>query len=846
MAMQGLPQECQSLSTQVSGILKLIHTDAPIDQDGVQRALQKVISPHFEIVFAGAFSAGKSMLINALLERELLYSAEGHATGTECYVHYAKPDAEQVVLTFLSVTEVQEQARVLIEKLNLSSIDELSPKTCEDLRQQCQQILKQEGGKDKSDRAKAAYSLSLLMEGFLANQERIHATNNTRFPMKEFNLNNLEEAARFARRSHNSSVLRKIEYYCHHPLLEDGNILVDTPGIDAPVQKDADLTFSKIQSPDVSAVVCVLKTASAGDPTAEETKLMEKTRDNIGVRDRVFYIFNRIDETWYNTQLRQRLEGFIQSDFRDEKRIYKTSGLLGFYGGLIKETTELDRFGLDTLFASSVKGVDAEEKEEIPQFVYSFNSYCLMSQKLRGLFKIDFSNDDSPNQNYVRILSEHGRPLIEQLIKDSGIQGFRDGITRYLKEEKRPQLMRELLEKLRPVCISLGQYYSEEKAYLESQPTEIETIKAQELRLLNQDLNKIGEELKKFFAQEINEIIGQKNEEFNQDYLNLGYHMVGCMDRLLEDFSVDEMYRMAVSLRPRNSTAPFLSVLVESFYYVSNGLEDVLVEETRLIVRKFFDSLAIKLKHQDFYIRLCRLIGTDAGIEQSLLQLKSQVIRLLENAARVECDTYVRESIHFYDDTIFSIYQFRKGLEKTSKSYDLPGALEAEPSIQKLLKVDFEPKVSNTIRRRYPQTINQSLKTNILDWAEEQSYLVMQQYDNARVFRSQSLDQESALKLSENEQRRSKLEASIKDYNQAVKNINQCLQAMKIYELLPSYDNLILPISPLNRPQQEDNPTDQTILEAEVIPLDPTVEDALDLLDPSLLNETVTGSSNDE
>lgn len=31
--------------------------------------------PTSEIVFAGAFSAGKSMLINALLERELLYSA---------------------------------------------------------------------------------------------------------------------------------------------------------------------------------------------------------------------------------------------------------------------------------------------------------------------------------------------------------------------------------------------------------------------------------------------------------------------------------------------------------------------------------------------------------------------------------------------------------------------------------------------------------------------------------------------------------------------------------------------------------------------------------------------------
>ncbi len=51
----------------------------------VQSWLRKATFPTFEIVFAGAFSAGKSMLINALLERELLYTAEGHATGQNLY-----------------------------------------------------------------------------------------------------------------------------------------------------------------------------------------------------------------------------------------------------------------------------------------------------------------------------------------------------------------------------------------------------------------------------------------------------------------------------------------------------------------------------------------------------------------------------------------------------------------------------------------------------------------------------------------------------------------------------------------------------------------------------------------
>jgi GTP-binding protein EngB required for normal cell division len=98
-----LPQ-CQNLQAQVDSVLNLLQQEpslqARVDTSAVRSSLKKAIAPTFEIVFAGAFSAGKSMLINALLERELLYSAEGHATGTECQIAYAEPEQERVVLTF--------------------------------------------------------------------------------------------------------------------------------------------------------------------------------------------------------------------------------------------------------------------------------------------------------------------------------------------------------------------------------------------------------------------------------------------------------------------------------------------------------------------------------------------------------------------------------------------------------------------------------------------------------------------------------------------------------------------------------------------------------------------------
>ena len=72
----------------------------------------------------------------------------------------------------------------------------------------------------------------------------------------------------------------------------------------------------------------------------------------------------------------------------------------------------------------------------------------------------------------------------------------------------------------------------------------------------------------------------------------------------------------------------------------------------------------------------------------------------------------MRESPRFYDEGTFSIYQFRQTLQQTSQSYDCESMVEAEPAIRQLLKLDFEPKVSDTIRRTFRQTINQTINTS--------------------------------------------------------------------------------------------------------------------------------------
>ncbi|HEY9861592.1 MAG TPA: hypothetical protein V6D16_18975 [Candidatus Obscuribacterales bacterium] len=323
-------------------------------------------------------------------------------------------------------------------------------------------------------------------------------------------------------------------------------------------------------------MVCVLKPAAAGDMTTEETELLEQMRSNIGIRDRVFYVFNRVDETWYNSQLRQRLDDLVQSQFRDSTRVYKTSGLLGFYGSQIKQTRVGDRFGLDSVLAESIKGLDGQE--ETPQFVNEFNRYCANSGKLASSrFRISVNSYETPNENYVRILQESGAPLVEQLIQDSGIEEFRAAITRYLTEEKRPQLFANLADDLQPLCINLRNHYLQARRELDSQPRAIDAMKARELEHLGHELKQVGADFCQAIVQEVNAIAGDvTNATFEAAFIKLKARMVSRLDELLNTFSVADAYSRATLSHPRNATAPLMAILVEAFYYLANELETVL------------------------------------------------------------------------------------------------------------------------------------------------------------------------------------------------------------------------------------------------------------------------------
>ena len=786
------------IQLQVDSLLHLCRQEPKLqamDLSAIQASLAKVISPTFEIVFAGAFSAGKSMLINALLERELLYSAEGHATGTQCYVSYAEASDERVILTFLSEREIHQQGARIAELLKLEKyqIDNLD--TFPDL---CQKIIEQEGGESRSERAKQAKSLILLLQGWVDNQAHISVHQNNSVTMAEFNFSNLQEAADFARRGKNSAVLKKIEYYCHHPLLRDGNVIIDTPGIDAPIKEDAWIAFEKVANPDTSAVICVFKTASTGELTTEETQLLELIQNNQSIRDRVFNTFNRIDETWYNTQLRQRLDYQIENQFIGQTRIYRTSGLLGFYGSQIKRTSSSDRFGLDTIFAETVKSLNG--KEETPQFVNEFVRYCLTSEKLSPTkFPILIDPREAPtnNEKYCQILNTFGDQLIDQLITDSGIENFRTAITHYLTTEKRPQLFASLVEDLQPICLNLKQHYQTLYREIDSQPREIAQMRDMELQRLGQDLKEIGTEFQAQIDREIGGIINGTNISFNQDFLKLKARMVSRLDELINTFSVSDAHRRITDTRNtprRNTVVPVLAILAEAFYYLANELEDTLIAASTQLVENYFANLRSRVTRSEYYRKLRTLLGNDGGIETSLQNLEQQVMISVVNQAQTECNRYVRENPNFYNEGTASIWQLRNTLQQTCRSFDCDSMIDAEPAIRQLLKLDFEPKVSQTINLIFRSTIEQTLNTNLSPLAQEQADQIFDRYEVARNYLGETLAKEAEAKIQKNHQTLIELAQNVELYNQSVAIINESLGTMNLAHYnLPTMERVELP-----------------------------------------------------
>lgn len=785
------PKQHQSekLEADVNLLLRLLDKEPSLrgkhGTAAIKTSRDKAIDPRFEIVFAGTYSAGKSMLINALLGQDLLYSSTGHATGIECYIEYAKSsEEERVELTFLSILELQEEVKDRSEKLelNLVDVDITQEMVIQKLRQQCKKITGDHKGSGKTEKEDEADGLLALLDGFEANRQYIDQSKNNTYGMEDLGLSN-KDAHDYARRGINSAVLKRIKYYCHYPLLEDGNVLVDLPGINAPVLRDAKLTYRKVEDPNTSAVICVMKAEQEGEIEPAEKKLTEAIRENSGIGDRVFYVFNRIDKTWRDPKLKQKLDKVISEDFSNTRRgIYETSALLGFWASQLKNISESDdRWGLDTIFeAETSKGSDGVEGT--PSFVLEFLDYCdsdkLPVDKFTDIVR---RKTQTKNEQYLGIINRYKTSIIEQLIQDSGIQEFSNAITRYLTEEKRPELFAKLASDISELCNDLRESYLEERRQGKEKPANIAEITEQDLAQIEKEVWDVGEDFYRHIEKEIQLLVMETCEDFKQDFNNLHHKMQDNLTKLIENFSILDAFANTCR-NHRHVTAPLVAILGQAFYDIANGLEDVLVKESEILIVSFFQRLIKRVRKQKYHRQLCNLLlGDDCGIVQDLQDIQIKIIEGVKVLASAECVFYIIESPDLYDykDSVW-LYQFRETLQEASNSRDVKRMVKAEEPIRQLLEIDFQAKFKQTIEVNFGSKIIKILNKYLLSMAENKRQLIGQQSARARANKRQAIEKEAQAKIDERNQNLREVELKISDYNQAVEGINSCLEAMKL------------------------------------------------------------------
>ncbi|MEG4250016.1 dynamin family protein [Microcoleus sp. Pol10D4] len=780
------PHQCENLEADVNRLLRLVEKEPSLkgqhDIAAIKACRNKAIAPRFEIVFAGTYSAGKSMLINALLGQDLLYSSTGHATGIECYIEYAKSsEEERVDLTFLSTSEVQEEVNDRCKTLKLQSVDITQEGAIKKLREQCEKITQEHKGSGKTEKEGEADGLLALLEGFEDNREYIDSSNNKTYGMEELNLSN-KKAHDYACRGKNSAVLKGIKYYCHYPLLEDGNVLVDLPGIDAPVRRDAELTYRKVEDTNTSAVICVMKADQEGEAMQAEQKLTEAIRENSGIGDRVFYVFNRIDKTWRDPKLKQELDDLISEDFSNTRRgIYETSALLGFWASQLKNISESDdRWGLDTIFeAETSKGSD--KVEGTPSFVLEFLDYCdsdkLPANKFTDIVR---RKTQTKNEQYLEIINRYKTSIIEQLIQDSGIQEFSNAITRYLTEEKRPELFANLANDISELCNDLYQSYSEERRQWKKKPANIAEMTERDLLQLEKEVWEVGEAFYRQIEEQIQLLVRDTCEDFKQDFNNLHQKMQDNLTDLIENFSILDAFANTCR-NHHHVTAPLVAVLGQAFYDIANGLENVLLKESEILIARFFQRLIKRVRKQQYYRQLRNLLGDDCEIVQELQNIEKIIIEGVKVLASAECVFYIVESpdLYDYEDSVW-LYQFRETLQEASKSRDVKRMVEAEAPIRQLLEIDFQAKFKQTIEVDLGSKIIKMLNKYLLSMAENKRQSIWQQSAHARDNKRQTIEKEAQVKIDERNRKLKEIELKIAEYNQAVAGINSCLEAMRL------------------------------------------------------------------
>jgi len=354
-----------------------------------------------------------------------------------------------------------------------------------------------------------------------------------------------------------------------HPLLKEGLIIVDTPGLNA-IGTEPELTLNLI--PNAHAVLFIL----AADTGVTKSDI-DVWRNHIGSGPGRMVVLNKIDSMWdelrtpqeIETQLARQVNTVAHTLALEEKQIFPISAQKGLVAKINKDAPLL-------------------AKSRLPALEYALSKELIPAKQsiIRSQMAAEITEITSAQQ---AIINSRGRNVVEQMLELKSLRGKNMNVIEHMmkrvdaeKKEFDASLIR--MQGTRAVFTKLS--------------TEVYTslgmdILREEIRKTREAMEKsylsvgLREAIKQFFAQvKLNLIVSNKKTDEISEMMSVMYRK----------FSTE--HGLALSAPMAFSLEKYIKELeaIEVVYQKQFNATTMLTNTRVALVHKFFDSVAARVK----------------------------------------------------------------------------------------------------------------------------------------------------------------------------------------------------------------------------------------------------------
>jgi tRNA U34 5-carboxymethylaminomethyl modifying GTPase MnmE/TrmE len=343
--------QLQALLAQLNGLVsqvqRLPHSESW--QEQLEDVRKRILAKQQQVSIFGAFSAGKSSLINALLGESVLAVSPNPTTASITHVETKQTLQSQAVVTIKTETQMWMDVEQALLQLHLTAPDFAGAFA----------LVRDLDMKTYSPVARKFIAfLQAAASGFDQVENKFGAT----FQIAP------SEIHRYTADERTACYVQKVRVAHEADLLDEGIVLVDTPGVDSIHRRHTDVAFEYMRSAD--AVVFVLYYTHAFTRTDRDFFQQLAGVQDVVHTNKLFVVINAVDlasSEDERTDVRKRVENELKVLGIRSPRIYEVSSQL--YTGAKSMQDDPENGSVQSLLRQRLNLSDAEALPEVSQIV---------------------------------------------------------------------------------------------------------------------------------------------------------------------------------------------------------------------------------------------------------------------------------------------------------------------------------------------------------------------------------------------------------------------------------------------------------------------------------------------